>query len=506
MVNEPKPDNPSSDYSAMSAYWEMVSTILAGTEAMRKARERYLPKFEAETQEDYDCRVKNAPFTNIYRDIVEGLAAKPFAKELGLVESKSSDAMRGLAEDIDGRGNNLHVFGGHLFFAGINDAVTWILVDKTRVGPEVRSRADEQRAGARPYWVHIPACRLVAVYSVMKGSQEVIVHARILEPAVIRDGFGERSVKRVRIFNREVQMAGETVTAVGPPTFTLMEERKDATSSESKWEQIDQGALAIDVIPLVPFITGRRMEGSWRFVPPMQDAAFLQIEHYQQESGLKYASDNTAFPMLAGNGVSPPTDPTGKPVTAPIGPKRVLYAPPTQTGTGVVSGSWDFIEPTGTSLTFLANQLKERERQLRELGRQPLTADSGNLTVVTTAFAASKGNSAVQAWVINLKDALEQALQLTARWQAESVEPEVSVHTDFAIDMESDQAGTVLLEMRRNKDISRAALIEEAKRRDWLSPEYDEKKDLELILAETPTEAPDDQEEPPTNQNQDVTA
>src|SRR4030095_6548482 len=109
---------------------------------------------------------------------------------------------------------------------------------------------------------------------------------------------------------------------------------------------------------------------------------------------------------------------------------------------------------------------KERERQLRELGRQPLTADSGNLTVVTTAFAASKGNSAVQAWVINLKDALEQALQLPARWQAESVEPEVSVHTDFAIDMESDQAGTVLLEMRRHKDISRAALIEEAKRGD----------------------------------------
>src|SRR4029450_13985197 len=193
-------------------------------------------------------------------------------------------------------------------------------------------------------------------------------------------------------------MAGETVTAVGAPTFVLMEERKDATSSESKWELIDQGALAIDVIPLVPLIPGRRMGGSWRFVPPMQDAAFLQIEHYQQESGLKYASDNTAFPMLAGNGVSPPTDPTGKPVTAPRGPKRVLYAPPPQTGTGVVSGSWDFIEPTGTSLTFLASQLKERERQLRELGRQPLTADSGKLTVVTPAIAASNGNAAVAGW------------------------------------------------------------------------------------------------------------
>jgi len=496
MAEEPKPDNQSSDYAAMADYWTMVETILAGTGAMRRAKEKYLPKFPAESDNDYDCRVKCAKFTNIYRDIVEALAAKPFSKELALVEKSSSQAMRKLAEDIDGRGNNLHVFAAHLFFAGINDAVTWILVDKTRVGPDVRSRADEQRVGARPYWVHVPGCRLLAVYSVMLGSQEVIVHARILEPAKIREGYGEREVRRVRIFERQVTMEGDRVSQVGAPTFRLMEERKDATTSQSRWEEIDQGALAIDVIPLVPFITGRRREASWCFVPPMQDAAFLQIEHYQQESGLKYASDNTAFPMLAGNGVTPATDQAGNPVSVPIGPKRVLYAPPTQAGNGVVSGSWQFIEPNATSLTFLAGQIKETERQLRELGRQPLTADSGNLTVITTAFAASKGNSAIQAWCLNLKDAIEQALKITARWLADSTEPEVAVHTDFAIDMESDQAGTVLLEMRRNKDISREALVTEAKRRDWLSPEYDAAEDLERILGETPANEPADEEPP----------
>jgi hypothetical protein len=322
------------------------------------------------------------------------------------------------------------------------------------------------------------------------------VHARILEPTKIRDGYGEQEVKRVRIFERQVTMDGDRVTAVGQPTFRLLEERKDTTSNQSRWEQIDEGILAIDVIPLVPFITGRRREASWCFVPPMQDAAFLQIEHYQQESGLKYASENTAFPMLAGNGVSPPTDAAGKAITVPIGPKRVLYAPPTQTGTGAIVGSWQFIEPNATSLKFLSDEVKETERQLRELGRQPLTADSGNLTVITTAFAASKGNSAIQAWCLNLKDALEQALKITTRWQGDSTEPEVAVHTDFAIDMESDQAGTVLLEMRRNKDISREALINEAKRRDWLSPEYDADQDLERILGETPANEPATEEPP----------
>src|SRR5215471_20279337 len=109
MAEEPKPDNPSSDYTAMADYWTMVETILAGTAAIRRAKEKYLPKFPAESDNDYDCRARYAKFTNIYRDIVENLAAKPFAKELALVEKSSSQAIKTLAEDIDGRGNNLHV-------------------------------------------------------------------------------------------------------------------------------------------------------------------------------------------------------------------------------------------------------------------------------------------------------------------------------------------------------------------------------------------------------------
>lgn len=490
------PDNPSADYAAMAPFWMMVTTILAGTDDMRKAGEKYLPKFEAETQRDYDFRRLNAKFTNVYRDIVEGLAAKPFAKELTLAEGASAEIKK-LAEDVDGRGSSIHVFGSHLFFAGINDAVSWILVDKTQLPEGVRSRADEQAIGARPYWVHVPALRMLAVYSAIIDGAETIVHARILEPTTVREGFTEKMVKRVRIFDREVIEAypGAPLKA-GPPTFRLMEEQTDKNTGVKAWVEIAQGTLGIGVIPLVPFITGRRLEGSWRFVPPMQDAAYLQVEHFQQESKLKHASDATAFPMLSGNGVGPPLGPDGKPAALKVGPKVVLYAPATNAGSGVVMGSWTFIEPSGSSLTFLSGEVDKTEARMRELGRQPLTAQSGNLTVVTTVFAASKGNSAVQAWCLNLKDALENAEKLTAMWLGETVEPEVTVHTDFAIDIESEQAGTVLMAMRTNKDISREALITEAKRRDWLSPEYDAEVDLVKILAETPA-GEGDQNVPP---------
>lgn len=484
------PDTPSSDWKAMEPFWTMVATILDGTEVMRKAGEKYLPKFVAETDSDYEIRRKNAKFTNIYRDIVENLAAKPFTQEVKLVDKSASQAVTELIEDVDGRGNHLHVFAASLFFAGINDAVSWILVDKTMLPAEARSRQDEKRLGARPYWVHVPATRLVAVYSAVIDSKEEIVHARILEPVTIREGFDEKTVRRVRIFDRALTYAegGERIIAAAPAIWILMEERKNATTGQIEWVQIGTGAIAIGIIPLVPFITGRRKEGAWQFVPPMQDAAYLQIDHYQQESGLKNASDNTAFPMLAGNGVAPPTKTDGTPDTLAVGPKRVLYAPPTVSGNSATHGEWSFIEPNAASLKFLADRITETEKQLRELGRQPLTAQTGNLTVVTTAFAAQKGNSAIQAWCFNEKDALERALALTCLWLADSSKPEVQIFTDFSIDMETDKAADVLLEMRKNKDISREAMIAEAKRRDWLSAEYDAAADLELILAEVPAD------------------
>jgi hypothetical protein len=494
-----KPDTSSSDYAAMLPFWTMVETILCGAAAMRAAGEKYLPRFPNETTDDYKYRRENAKFTNVYRDIVENLASKPFTKEVAVKDGSASDTIAGqqtkdqngrpvrrggLIEDIDGQGNHLHVFAMTMFFQGINDAIDWVLVDKIPV-PDGASRAVEKDMGARPYWVHVPAKRMLAVYSAVIAGKEEFVHARIHEPETVKDGYGETTVNRVRVFDRAY-----IASNYGPATWELLEERKKANSDEKEWVSLGSGPISIGVIPIVPFITGRRKEGSWQFVPPMQDAAYLQVEHYQQETNLKSIKEQACFPMLAGNGVSPATDAAGNPVMVPVGPKSVLYAPPNADGN---HGEWNFIEPSAESLKFLADDVKATEQQLRELGRQPLTAQTGNLTVVTTAFAAQKGNSAIQAWCLNLKDALEHALGLTCKWLNDSSEPEVTVHTDFAIDMESDKAPDFLLKLRETKDISRKAIITEAKRRDFLGPEYDEESDMEEILAEIPgDDDPDD--------------
>lgn len=485
MMTEKKPIDTSSDHDAMMPYWQMVETILGGAKAMRKAAQTYLPKFPQERDKDYEYRRSNAKFTNIYRDIVENLAQRPFSTEVTIADGAPAN-IGDFIEDVDGQGNHLHVFAGETFFAGINNAIDWILVDYTKGVPDNATRADEQRLGVRPYWVRIPATSMLAVYSDMIDGQEQFIHARIHEPTSERIGYGEKTYNRVRVLNREPIDGG-----YAPATYEVFDERKDDKGA-MEWVSIEGPApISIGIIPLVPFIAGRRMGQSWRFHPPMQDAAYLQVEHFQQESGLKHAKALTAFPMLAGNGVSPPLGDNGKPVAVAVGPGSVLFAPPSEKG----SGSWSFVEPSATSLRFLADDIKETGQALRELGRQPLTAQSGNLTVVTTAFAAQKGNAAIQAWALNLKDALENALAITGMWLKEQFEPEVLIDTDFDLGMGDDDTFEHVLKMSEGDYpiISREATISEAKRRNILSPEYKGEEDLKVIDREQDGEG----DEPP---------
>lgn len=476
------PDTPSSDYEAMRPYWLKVATILAGADAMRAAGETYLPRFASESDLDYEARRLGAKFTNLFDELTSGLADKPFAEKVSLDEASVPARAVAFAEDIDGRGNNLHVFAGTVFRSAIHYAVTWILIDyaKAKAGA---SLAEERAAGVRPYWIHVPALSLLAVYADTINGKEQFTHVRIAEVSKVRDGFDEVCRKRVRIFDRApiLDEAGQVI-GYAKPTFQLWEQ---ATGKETGWKLIDEGNLSIDIIPLVPFITGQREGASWVFKPPMLALADAQIEHYQAETGLKDIKGLTAYPMLAANGVQPAME-GGQVVPVPVGPRQVMYAPPI--GENGQHGEWKFIEPQATSLQFLASDVKTIEQQMRELGRQPLSAQTGNLTVVTTAFAAEKGNSAVKAWALGLKDALEQAWVITAAWLKESAKPVVSVFTDF--DTGADDAADVdlLKDMRRNKDISGETYRAEAKRRGVLSADFDEEAEVKRLEAEAPDE------------------
>ena len=114
---------------------------------------------------------KSAKFTNIFGDIVDTLAAKPFEQEITV---SNAGAIDDLLEDIDGQGNHIHVFGANVFHAGVSDAITWVMVDYPSNTPKNATQAEIRTIGARPYWLHIKASDVLAVYSETVAGREQI--------------------------------------------------------------------------------------------------------------------------------------------------------------------------------------------------------------------------------------------------------------------------------------------------------------------------------------------
>lgn len=467
----------SADVAAMSPYWDLVSAISGGAETMRAAGARYLPRYKNETTENYSIRLSNAKFTGIFGDIVENLAQRPFSSQVTVSDDAPPD-IKAFSEDVDARGNSLHVFAGEAFFSAIAAGIDWWVIDYTSGIPPGATVAQERAMGARAYWRRYDAGSVLAVHSDMIDGAEQFTHVRLLEPVMVRDGFKEETIEQVRVMERAPLDGG----GYGPPTWQIWRKSKEQGTSGQWFPVADPQPLGISRIPLVAYMTGRRIGDSWRIKPPMRDAAHLQIELYQQESALKHAKTMAAFPMLVGAGVDPPEDANGDQIPVSVGPHTVLFAPQSDTGQ---HGDWKFIEPSAQTLNFLAADIKETIQQLRELGRQPLTAQSGNLTVVTTAFAAQKGNAAIEAWALGLKDALEQALIITGEWLGLSgYEPSVSINTDFDIGLGDENGFAHVLALRERGEISREAVIHEAKRRDLLDDDYDADEDAKEILEE----------------------
>lgn len=494
------PSTPSRDYSEMESYYEEVSDFVAGSDVVIRKRTKYLPKFAGEDDNDYLDRLMGAKFTNVFLDILEDMSSRPFVKTVELMDSSKTPELVQIQENIDGAGRHLHVFAGEVFLNSIAYTVDWILVEKD-VQNGAMSRLDETIRGSRPYWVRVPAASVLAVKSEYVGADEVFYHVRIKEIALVRDGYLEVEETRILEYNRERTETASGVT-FGPATWKRHRwvEDKNAIATlpkemRGRWEVMESGDVGIGIIPIVPVSSGRRVPGRWMFSQTMKSPIHLQKVLYQNETNLEYTKKLTACPMLVGEGIEPPVRQVtqmidGRPVHTEetvkirVGPKTVLFTPPTVNGGS--PGTWRYVETNAEALKFLAEECDRLERQLREIGRQPLTNDSGNLTVVTTAFVAQKGNSAVQSWALNLKDGLEQAFKITCMWlKLERVEPEVYVYTDFQVDHQSDESPKFVLEVHKRSVISDEALIAEGKRRGYIASEYDRDKDVPRIEADS---------------------
>lgn len=465
------------DSASMLPYWEKTDDFIEGLPAVKLATTKYMPKFTEEEQQEYANRILFASMTNVYRDIVESLSAKPFERETEFRADEKNkktvpEQMQDFQEDVDGLGNSLTMFSSDLFFNGLNNAISWIFVDYPNGNENVVTLADAKAADVRPFWSVILARNVLAARYKRQNSKIWLTYFKLHEPR------SEGVPDRVRIFNRN---ADNTVS------WELWEKNSDQTQ-KYKFKLVDDGVLTINVIPMVPFITGRRVGRSMKIFPVLRDAIELQETLYRNESSLEYNKTISGYAMLSATGVVPELDKaTNKPKRVATGPTRILYGGVNNAGT---AGRWEFIQPSAEMSKFLSDDIERTIQRLRELGKQPLTAQSGNLTTITTAVAAGKSKSAVKSMCQNLKDTLENAAVITCMYYNVPVEdaPLVFVFDDFDDIIEGGDDVAALRAAREDGDLSQETYWEELQRRNVLSSEFNAERERKRQLSEVPAD------------------
>jgi len=441
--------------AAQCGAYDMIEAVLAGAASIRAAATRYLPQYPAEGYDEYYRRLNSAPWRPEFEDSLRGIASKPFSKPVSL-QGTPSPNIKAFAEDVDTLGNDLHNFARSVFWNGIGFGMHGILVDH----PDMKypmSAYDERVSGARPYWCHITAPDILDLRTALVGGQTVVNYVRFRQWDERPKGrFGSEQVEQIKILT--------------PGAWELWEKDKD-----SKWFLVNQGKIALPVIPLALFYTGRRV-GPSHPRPPLTDLADMQLELYRALSREDEVLTYAGSPMLTANGMAAPSK-----GVIEIGPKRILFAP---SSGGLGNTSWAFIQPDAANLAEIRAKVESIINDMRRLGLQPLMPRSGDVAATIGALEAAKAHSAAEAWANGLKDALEQALVFTAQWYNEPTTVEVAVHTDFGVDLEGGTDMDALLAAREAGEISRETYWDELLRRGRLGPQFDPKQEATRLQQE----------------------
>lgn len=442
----------------MDRAWDLITDVLAGAAAIRDKGVTYLPKYEGEEASEYDRRRMCAPWRPEFADALRSLASKPFDQDVAL-KGDVSDADKDLAEDIDGRGNSMTRFAAEAFAKAIAKGLHCILVDFPTMEPSA-TIADERAANARPYWVQIEAQNIVALYTEWQGGKEVISHFRYRERSTTRDGFGETTVDRIRVYE--------------PGLWQVWEKGKDdkayALIQEGEIKRAGQNKASV---PLVPIFLGERI-GEMAVRPPLADLADMQIELYRAMSRQDEVLTFAGSPMLKGKGIPANT-------SIVLGPRRLLCTGEASEG---VDRDFDYIQPAAANIAEIRNDVRAIVDDMRRLGMQPMTQQSGTRTATGESVEAAKAHSSLKAWALTLKDALELGWVFTAEWQNEPPSVEVSIDTDFDAQPFAQAPLQALGTARASHDLSQRTYWEGLRRFDVLPQDFDADAEEQRLAEE----------------------
>ena len=384
----------------------LVSSLLGGTDAMRQAGARFLPKWPGEQDKAWRARLATAYLFPAYKRTVKTLAAKPLSKPIALSEDVP-ETMQDWLKNCDLQGRNLDAFTARLLEEVMGPGIAGIFVDFSaarevpRTESGVTTQAAEAEAGLRPYFVLIRHCDIIGWRSSNVHGMWGLEQLRFWECVEEVDGaFDTREVRQVKV--------------VEPTKWTTY--RK--VPERDEWAVHDTGPISIGFIPYVP-VYGEFV-GYMVGAAPLKEVAHLNVKHWQSQSDQDTILHVARVPILAVTGVE---DNPKKPFEVIVGAATSVKLP--------LNATIEYVEHTGAAIDAGKVSLDDLKEEMRQAGAELLVLRPAAATATEVASDNAVGMCTLQQIALMTQDALNLALEYMAAWAKEKESGEVTLFSDF---------------------------------------------------------------------------
>lgn len=437
-----RPDYACPAYIDMAPRWQLVQDIRGGTIEIRKKKQFYLPRFEAETLPDWQARVGMTFVADHYATTIVEHVGLVFATPPKLGDDVPAQ-IRALTEDIDGEGNHLDVFAQTAFDDALHFGHCVLLTD---FPPEptgtplpwtpppgysqTTTSADAKASKMRPYVTLYKAPDVLSWRTASVGGVKVLAQVVFRETGTEEKGeFGTTECTRYREIKQQVfydEFTGRA-TGLGAITWRAWKEASvesgatDATGAAgSTFTPIGEGTISgPDRIP-ARIVYGGKRTGYMESLPHLMGLAFSNIEETQVASD--YASImhkvNVPTPIFIGRNTS--LDANGQTV---------------QMGQGIdipQGGDAKMLEPSGNALNATRVRIEDLRAQMRRQGATSGDETGKIMTAVEAKIYAKQRNAKLQRAARSLQDALEGVFDDMAAFMGLPDGGSVEVKQNFA--------------------------------------------------------------------------
>ena len=424
-----------SDYDASAGAWNRARDVVAGEDAVKRAGVRYLPRLDAQTDDEYAAYVARASFFNATARTADGFLGLIF-RRAPFVRLPDDGAAIGAA--MAAFRNDVDMLGTSLFGYGKNVVSEVICVGRAGTLMNYEDQV-EQRVYATLYAAESILNWRVERINGRNIPTLIVLYEPMEEVTAARDGGAGGATKIVEQIRVLRLVPGEDVSGVKrKPYFCQVElwreAEKKAGQDKSEWVLMETKIPSRrgKPLPLLPFVFhGPRHARPAVDKLPLGDIIAVNLDHYRLDADYKHGVHFTALPTAWVSGFD-------KADTLRIGSSTAWVS----ATSGATAG---FLEFTGQGLSTFERAMDRDERLLAVLGSRLLESQKRvGETAQAIELRQSGENSILSSLASSVSESLTQVLRWAYWWYSTEEWPDDVTDADALLELNTDYSTTTM--------------------------------------------------------------